>query len=58
MTNSRTDHVGPIVICSNVECSFGIIACSLPPLRKLFKTFYGSSSNNSRSRIVSNLVNH
>ncbi|KAH6639995.1 hypothetical protein BKA67DRAFT_671367 [Truncatella angustata] len=46
-------HVGPIMICSNIECSLGIMACSLPPLRKLFKHYYGSShiptSNNSQS---------
>ncbi|KAF1923839.1 uncharacterized protein M421DRAFT_302964 [Didymella exigua CBS 183.55] len=33
-------HVGVIVMCSNAECSLGIIACSLPPLRKLLKMFY------------------
>lgn len=35
--------MGYIVICSNIECSLGIIACSLPPLRKLFNHYYGSS---------------
>lgn len=38
-----SDHLGVISITSNVECSLGIIGCSLPPLRKLFKFYYGSS---------------
>ncbi|KAF5020881.1 hypothetical protein F66182_7083 [Fusarium sp. NRRL 66182] len=36
-------HLGVISITSNIECSLGIIASSLPPLRKLFKFYYGSS---------------
>ncbi|KAF4460500.1 integral membrane [Fusarium albosuccineum] len=36
-------HLGVISITSNIECSLGIIACSLPPLRKLFNFCYGSS---------------
>ncbi|KAM0553295.1 hypothetical protein ACHAPJ_007308 [Fusarium lateritium] len=36
-------HLGVVSITSNVECCLGIIACSLPPLRKLFKFYYGSS---------------
>ncbi|KAF5008709.1 hypothetical protein FDECE_5036 [Fusarium decemcellulare] len=36
-------HLGVISITSNIECSLGIIACSLPPLRKLFNFYYGSS---------------
>ncbi|GKT60228.1 integral membrane protein [Colletotrichum tofieldiae] len=36
-------HLGVISITSNVECSLGIIGSSLPPLRKLFKFYYGSS---------------
>lgn len=37
------DHLGVINITSNIECGLGIIGCSLPPLRKLFKFYYGSS---------------
>ncbi|KAL0778187.1 hypothetical protein CaCOL14_005840 [Colletotrichum acutatum] len=37
------DHLGVISITSNLECSLGIIGSSLPPLRKLFKFYYGSS---------------
>lgn len=37
------DHLGVISLTSNIECSLGIIGCSLPPLRKLFKFYYGSS---------------
>ncbi|KAI0018203.1 hypothetical protein F4780DRAFT_752443 [Xylariomycetidae sp. FL0641] len=37
-------HVGMIVICSNVECSLGIIASSLPSLSKLFMFWYKTSS--------------
>lgn len=37
-------HFGIIQICSNIECGLGIIGCSLPPLRKLFKFYYGSTS--------------
>lgn len=36
-----------VVIWSHLEGSFGIIACNLPPLRKLFKDFYGSSRGRS-----------
>ncbi|CAF3495999.1 hypothetical protein SNK03_005806 [Fusarium graminearum] len=36
-------HLAVISITSNVECCLGMIACSLPPLRKLFKFYYGSS---------------
>ncbi|EXF74472.1 hypothetical protein CFIO01_01950 [Colletotrichum fioriniae PJ7] len=36
-------HLGVISITSNLECSLGIIGSSLPPLRKLFKFYYGSS---------------
>ncbi|KAH9904942.1 hypothetical protein F4778DRAFT_731248 [Xylariomycetidae sp. FL2044] len=36
-------HAGTIVMCSNLECSLGLIACSLPPLRALFKFYYGTS---------------
>ncbi|KAH6967571.1 hypothetical protein BKA56DRAFT_497580 [Ilyonectria sp. MPI-CAGE-AT-0026] len=38
-------HLGVISLTSNIECSLGIIGCSLPPLRKLFKFYYGSSRN-------------
>ncbi|VUC30765.1 unnamed protein product, partial [Clonostachys rosea] len=41
-------HLGVISITSNLECSLGIIACSLPPLRKLFKFYYGSSSRDAQ----------
>ena len=40
------DHLAVISITSNVECCLGIIACSLPPLRKLFRFYYGSSRDN------------
>ncbi|KAF4499897.1 integral membrane [Fusarium agapanthi] len=36
-------HLGVVSITSNVECCLGIIAFSLPPLRKLFNFYYGSS---------------
>ncbi|POS72773.1 hypothetical protein DHEL01_v208833 [Diaporthe helianthi] len=36
-------HLGVINITSNIECGLGIIGCSLPPLRKLFRFYYGSS---------------
>ncbi|RBR26411.1 uncharacterized protein FIESC28_00816 [Fusarium coffeatum] len=39
-------HLAVISITSNVECCLGIIACSLPPLRKLFRFYYGSSRDN------------
>lgn len=38
-------HLGIIQVCSNVECGLGLVGCSLPPLRKLFKFYYGSSSS-------------
>ncbi|KAF5620197.1 integral membrane protein [Fusarium sp. NRRL 52700] len=41
--NEIAYHLGVISITSNVECCLGIIACSLPPLRKLFNFYYGSS---------------
>lgn len=31
------DHLGMINISSNIECGLGVIACSLPPLRRLFR---------------------
>lgn len=37
-------HFGIIQMCSNIECGLGIIGCSLAPLRKLFKFYYGSTS--------------
>ncbi|KAH7241313.1 hypothetical protein BKA59DRAFT_528924 [Fusarium tricinctum] len=40
-------HLGVISITSNVECCLGIIACSLPPLRKLFRFYYGTSRDQS-----------
>ncbi|KAM0425288.1 hypothetical protein ACHAPT_009344 [Fusarium lateritium] len=36
-------HLAVISLTSNIECSLGIIGCSLPPLRKLFNFYYGSS---------------
>lgn len=39
-------HVGVIVMCSSIECSLGIIACSLPPLRKLLQVYYENWSSN------------
>lgn len=33
------------MLASNIECGLGIIGCSLPPLRKLFKFYYGSSAD-------------
>ncbi|EXK82467.1 hypothetical protein FOQG_13180 [Fusarium oxysporum f. sp. raphani 54005] len=41
--NEIAYHLGVVSITSNVECCLGIIACSLPPLRKLFNIYYGSS---------------
>ncbi|KAJ4050648.1 hypothetical protein NW761_005444 [Fusarium oxysporum] len=41
--NEIAYHLGVVSITSNVECCLGIIACSLPPLRKLFNFYYGSS---------------
>ncbi|CEI61683.1 hypothetical protein FVEN_g2749 [Fusarium venenatum] len=41
--NETAYHLAVISITSNVECCLGMIACSLPPLRKLFKFYYGSS---------------
>jgi hypothetical protein len=43
LTPISLDHLAVISITSNVECCLGMIACSLPPLRKLFKFYYGSS---------------
>lgn len=43
----KIDHLGVISITSNVECCLGIIACSLPPLRKLFRFYYGTSRDQS-----------
>lgn len=31
------DHLGMINITSNIECGLGVIACSLPSLRRLFR---------------------
>ncbi|TDZ14639.1 hypothetical protein Cob_v012517 [Colletotrichum orbiculare MAFF 240422] len=42
-TTETAYHLDIISITSNIECSLGIIGCSLPPLRKLFKFYYGSS---------------
>ncbi|KAH7153893.1 hypothetical protein DER46DRAFT_637991 [Fusarium sp. MPI-SDFR-AT-0072] len=42
--NEIAYHLGVVSITSNVECCLGIIACSLPPLRKLFNFYYGSSN--------------
>ncbi|KAK9415875.1 hypothetical protein SUNI508_10004 [Seiridium unicorne] len=36
-------HAGVVVLSSNIECSLAMIACSLPPLRALFKHYYGST---------------
>lgn len=38
-----SDHMGAISIYSNIECGLGIIGCSLPSLRKLFRFYHGSS---------------
>ncbi|KAH6643223.1 hypothetical protein C7974DRAFT_119839 [Boeremia exigua] len=38
--NDLVFNIGVIMICSNLECSLGIVACSLPPLRKLFSIYY------------------
>lgn len=39
-------------MCSNAECSLGIIACSLPPLRKLLKIYYKNWSSYKRDAQV------
>ncbi|KAM0812006.1 hypothetical protein AB5N19_14323 [Seiridium cardinale] len=45
-------HAGVVVLCSNLECSLAMIACSLPPLRAFFKRYYGSSSGFSSTSSV------
>ena len=42
-----SDHAGQVALMSGLECSIGIIACSLPPLRMLFRQFFKGSSNQS-----------
>ncbi|KAF3003228.1 hypothetical protein E8E13_009926 [Curvularia kusanoi] len=51
--NDLLFHLGVIVICSNSECSLGILACSLPPLRKLLKLYYEKWSSYKRGSRVS-----
>lgn len=41
------DHTGVIVITSELEVGLGMIACSLPPLRKLLTSFVSTT----RSRL-------
>ncbi|KAL7624934.1 hypothetical protein AAE478_004148 [Parahypoxylon ruwenzoriense] len=41
-------HAGYIALWSELECGMGIVACSLPPLRRLFKNFFKGSTNQSR----------
>ncbi|ORY57767.1 uncharacterized protein BCR38DRAFT_353944 [Pseudomassariella vexata] len=53
--NDLPYHLAAIVITSNVECGLGIIACSLPPLRKLFKFYYRSCHDPNTSGQVSEL---
>ena len=53
-------HVGIIVMCSSAECSLGIIACSLPPLRKFLQVYYENWSSNHygaqvREKLISSL---
>ncbi|KAK8088283.1 hypothetical protein PG997_003244 [Apiospora hydei] len=48
--NNLLYHVAVIIICSITENSLGIIACSLPPLRKLFRSYYGSTSERSNPK--------
>ncbi|KAI2609402.1 uncharacterized protein GGS25DRAFT_484517 [Hypoxylon fragiforme] len=42
--NNYFYHAGYIALWSEMECGLGIVACSLPPLRRLFKSFFGSSN--------------
>ena len=37
-----------MALMSGLECGIGIIACSLPPLRMLFKQYFKGSSNQSQ----------
>lgn len=41
-----------LVIWSHLEGSFGIIACNLPPLKQLFRTYYRGSSGRSGNQSV------
>ncbi|KAG6354386.1 hypothetical protein INS49_004403 [Diaporthe citri] len=44
-TEKYPTEIAFVNITSNIECGLGIIGCSLPPLRKLFKFYYGSSQD-------------
>lgn len=44
---SDVDNWGHIILWSILEAGLGIISCSLPPLRQLFKKFYQDSSGRS-----------
>lgn len=39
------DHTGVIVITSELEVGLGMIACSLPPLRNLLKSFVSTTKS-------------
>lgn len=41
------DNWGSTILWSLLEAGLGIISCSLPPLRRLFKKFYQGSSGKS-----------
>lgn len=41
------DNWGSTILWSLLEAGLGIISCSLPPLRRLFKKFYQGSSGQS-----------
>ncbi|KAK8058853.1 hypothetical protein PG994_009301 [Apiospora phragmitis] len=51
-------HVAVTVICSNIENSLGVIACSLPPLRKLFRSYSGSSGDHINSKDTNSSQGH
>lgn len=40
----NADNTGVIVITSQLEIGLGIVACSLPPLRRLLKNAFSSAS--------------
>lgn len=50
---SLIDNWGHTILWSILEAGIGIITCSLPPLRRLFKKFYQGSSamSGKRSRL-------
>ncbi|CAN8100030.1 unnamed protein product [Discula destructiva] len=56
LKHNQMSRMGDLLLWTNFECGFGIIAGSLPMLRKLFKSLAASENKSSSNRRGMNLV--